>query len=130
MTLTREKTQMLNREAQDALEEVARRHGLAVKPAGGTYDATGLNATLKFMFSDVTTDGQPMTPEFIALRDKYPEIAGYTFYVPGKGYVKPIGFKSRAKKYPLLYENLSTGEIYKTGMLFLKECTPERRSED
>jgi hypothetical protein len=120
---------MINREAQTALEAVARKHGLAVQPQGGSCDAEGLSATLKFMFTDVTTDGQPMTPEFVALRYKYPEIAGYTFYVPGKGYVKPIGFNSRAKKYPYIYKMCSTGEVYKTSKWIIDACTPERREE-
>ncbi|MCR9222863.1 MAG: hypothetical protein NXH70_02240 [Hyphomonas sp.] len=127
MTMTRQKCQMIGREAQEALEAVARKHNLTVIYKGGSYDDT--NTTLKFLFADETTDGTAMTPEFMALRALYPEIAGYEFYIPGRGYVKPIGWNSRAKKYPLVYQNLSDGKRYKTTQSLLTECTPERRSD-
>lgn len=129
MTLTRERTQMINREAQAALEEVARKHNLKVVSQGGSYAPDGANATFKFMFTDQTTDGTPMTPEFLALRALHPEIAGYEFYIPGKGYVKPVGWSARAKKYPVIYQNLSDGKRYKTTAGFLGQCTPDRRSD-
>ena len=129
MTLTRERTQMINREAQAALEEVARKHNLKVVSQGGSYAPDGANATFKFMFTDQTTDGTPMTPEFLALRALHPEIAGYTFYVPGKGYIKMLGYNSRAKKYPYLYEECASGKIYKTTAHIIEKCTPERRED-
>lgn len=127
MTMTRQKCQMIGQEAKAALEAVARKHNLTVIYKGGSYDDT--NTTLKFLFADETTDGTAMTPEFKALRELYPEIAGYEFYIPGKGYVKPIGWNARARSYPVVYKDLSSGKTYKTTMGFLGQCTPERRSD-
>lgn len=126
--MTRERSQMINREALAALEAIARKYNMAVQPKGGRYDDN--QTTLKFSFADTTTDGTPMTREFQELRRRHPEIAGYTFYIPGTGYVKPIGYNTRARKMPVIYEDLSSGKTYKTSEFFLQKCTEDRRSEE
>ena len=101
MTISRAKATNISNEAVEALKAVAQKHGMTVNAQGGSIAASSV--VLKFQFAGVTETGVAETPEFLALKRKYPTLAGKEFDIPGMGRVTLTGWNHRAPKYPVQY---------------------------
>jgi hypothetical protein len=108
------------KEAQRVLEDLAATYGIdSVTYKGGSYDANGGNATLKFEIAapDPTT-GETLSAEaqeFKALAHVYglnPEDLGTEFKVRGTVY-KITGLKNSRPKYPISAIRVSDGKAFK-----------------
>lgn len=115
----------VEKEMMAALKPVASKFGLDVVGSGGKYGAEGFSPKIRFVTK--SADGEPNTPEYLALKAMYPKIAGKTFYVAGRGYVTPIGWRHRAPKFPLL-ARFADGKTYALTSAFLKHFTEDRLS--
>jgi hypothetical protein len=101
MTITRAKATNISNEAVEALKAVAEKYGMTVSSQGGSIASSSV--VLKFQFAGVTETGVAETPEFQALKRKYPTLAGKEFDIPGMGRVTLTGWNHRAPKYPIQY---------------------------
>ena len=112
--LDKTKTRTLAVESEKALAAVAKKFGLVVRRAGGKFDSA--NATLKFDFSVVATDGTVTTPEVSDFKRNatrfgfMPTDLGRTFVGNDGLRYKIVGMRSRAHKYPVIGEAFVTGK--------------------
>lgn len=114
----------IEREMIEALKPIAAKYGLEPVNNGGKYTFDRYTPNLSFVTKDES--GALNTREFETLKMLYPEIAGKSFYVTGKGYVTPIGWRPRASKYPVL-ARYPDGKIYGLPQSRIKEWfTPDR----
>ena len=103
------------KEMVEALQAIAKKHGVNIKKGRGSYTAT--NWTCKFEVSVVNGSGEVMTKERIelekfgagvGLKDAY----GKVFELQGKRF-KVIGLSLNKPKYPVIGEEVGTGKRYK-----------------
>ena len=108
------------KEAQRVLEDLAATYGIdSVTYKGGSYDANGGNATLKFeIAAPDPVNGETLSAEaqeFKALAHVYglnPEDLGTEFKVRGTVY-KITGLKNSRPKYPISAIRVSDGKAFK-----------------
>lgn len=116
----------IEREMIAALEPIAEKYGMKVVGGGGTFTPVNYKPKIEFVTKDES--GALNTAEFRMLKLRYPEMAGKTFYVAGKGYVQPIGYRPKAPKYPFL-ARYPDGKVYGIPMSSaLAWFTPEREA--
>tara|TARA_B100000749_G_C18442568_1_gene472883 strand:+ start:962 stop:1351 length:390 start_codon:yes stop_codon:yes gene_type:complete len=111
-------------ESIEALQEVAKKHGLTVQASSKTANYSPSNVDLPFLFAKTDEDGEVITKEMEALKMRYPDHAGKKFYVPGEGYVKLTGYRVRAPKRPLMIEK--NGQTYVTGISYIDRLDLDR----
>ena len=89
---------------------------MSIKAGSSRYGSA--NATLKFELSDVTLDGEVLTPEAQAFKQKaaryglHPDDLYGTFNF-GKKQYRITGLKTRRPKFPICAENVKTGRAHK-----------------
>lgn len=116
----------IERDMIEALKPIAAKYGLEPVSNGGKYSLDRYTPNLSFVTKDES--GALNTAEFAALKRRYPSIAGKSFYVPGKGYVSPIGYRPRATKYPVLAK-YPDGKVYAIPESYVANWfTPEREA--
>ena len=105
-SITRNDAKVLSQEVLEALQEVARDHGLTVEVRGGTYDAGSFKPRVEFKTAG--SDEQL----YNMYRDVYdlPEF-GTTFKSQGKTF-KISGFAPRSPKRPVLATD-EAGKVWK-----------------
>lgn len=105
-----------NTDAIIALDKIAAEHGMSIKAGNSRFGSA--NATLKFELSDITSDGEVLTPEAQAFKVNaaryglHPDDLYGTFNFQGKQY-RLTGLKTRRPKFPICAENVKTGRGHK-----------------
>jgi len=103
-SFTRADARNLNQEAKQALQEVAKRHGLVVESGNTRY--SGDRCTVRFDFRTVTSDGAPAERDWrrhCGAFNLKPEDFGRTVVRNGRRF-KVVGIKPRATSWPVLAE--------------------------
>lgn len=97
------------KEACEALQALAGKHGLSIRPAGGSFD--GNKATLKFEFRAEGEEAEKAAfAQNCRLFGAAPEHYGREAIVNGAE-VKLVGFELNRSKFPIRCRVLKTGEI-------------------
>ena len=99
---------LLATEIEEAVQSVAKKHGIQIKRGRGVYG--GANATLKLEIATMGTGGQVQTREAEDFK-LYAKLYGMEADDLGKEFTdfdgevyKITGFKPRSRKYPVLVE--------------------------
>lgn len=113
---TREHCKSLREEIDQALSELASKHGINIKTGSATFSDS--NVTFKLELATLAQNGTVMTKEAEALK-LYATIIGLPSDALGKQFMSQgkmfelIGYKPKATKYPLIAKCLLTGQKYK-----------------
>ncbi len=103
----------LQDEVEAALQSLAKKHGVVIESGSGTY--YGSHMTMKLKINTVSKDGLVNTKEAEVYK-KYqkrldlPELR--TPFTSGSQKFEISGYAPRARKYPILAEDLATGDTY------------------
>lgn len=91
---------MLRTEIDDALAELAKRHGISLHIANGTF----YNDTMTFKLKGALLDGDGVAadPLRIALKAYYPQYVDKAISLSRGLRGTVVGYNSRAKKYPFI----------------------------
>lgn len=122
MQITGQMLKAIGREIEDAAREIAKKHGVSISYAGGTY---GDRNVVKFQIASVAADGTVETPErefFKRMATLYglsPDDLGKDFR-SGTTTYRIIGLSPAKRKYPIIAEHLGTGKRYKFSELTVK----------
>ena len=114
--MDRKSLRAFNEDAIAALDKIAAEHGMSIKAGSSRYGSA--NATLKFELSDITSDGEVLTPEAqsfkvnAALYGLHPDDLYGTFNFEGSQY-RITGLKTRRPKFPICVENVKTEQRHK-----------------
>jgi len=117
-SVDRSTVEMLLDEAEEALGQIAMRHGIVVSRKHCTYSSTEIPVAFKFVVPERTEDGEAVDPKETEFR-KYARRFGLEPDDYGKmfrtfnGVYRVCGIKPRARKYPVLGRNIDTGKAYK-----------------
>jgi len=105
-------------ECETALKAIAEKHGLTLDRKGRTYRRDSLPVMFQFLTEELDANGNAMdsrAKDFI----KYASLYGLSegdflaeFRSNGETF-RICGFKPRARKYPVLAENVRTGKTFK-----------------
>ena len=117
MSISSKKAEQINKDLLEALNKVAAKHGLELKPSRGRFTESNFRKRVEFMAVD--SDGETLTKERRDL-DHYKARKlglssanfGRQFTIPGEGTFELIGFRNRAPKRPLQIRNVETGRIH------------------
>ena len=116
--ITRTLLRTIRTDAEAALLDVAKKHGVQLTVGNGSFARDGSNAHLKLEIAGIADSGEVMTKEATDFK-RYassfgltPEDLGTTFKYNGKEF-KLIGCKPRNHKFPLIAENTKNGKTYK-----------------
>ena len=120
---TRPVCRALNEDVRKALQSVADKHGLKLDEKGASFRAYECSVGFKFVIDKQNSSGVTMNKEaqdflryaalpFGALSEFTEDDLGAVFHSSGDQF-KIVGYKSRAKKYPILAERVSDGKRYK-----------------
>lgn len=114
----RSTVKMLLDEAEEALGQIAMKHGIVVARKHCTYSKTEVPVAFKFVVPERTEDGEAVDPKETEFR-KYarrfglePDDYGKSFKTYN-GLFRVSGIKPRGKKYNVLAENVANGRTYK-----------------
>lgn len=116
MSFDRDLARAISRDIENALRDVAEKHGVTIKAGGGRFTAETFDLKLNIVAK--ATDGSVQTKEALAwnkLAAAYgfkAEDLGRKFYTNGETYVV-TGLKPNAKKFPVLARKQSNGVMYK-----------------
>lgn len=116
----RANVRILNEEILDALKPLAEKHGLVLEKNAKTYYRDRLPGMYQFIIRVEDDDGKVLDTKAQQFRDGAlhvglnPDDLGKEFLSRGSRY-KITGLNLRARKYPVLAENLSNGKTYKFG---------------
>ena len=119
--INREFCRTVREEITHALAAVGAKHGLKIE-AGSASFVSGPGGNIKFQLhcSTLTNDGVANTPERLALAT-YGRLDGIPDeYLAGKSFsftrreVRLIGYQTRARKNPYLFEDVATGQKFVT----------------
>jgi hypothetical protein len=114
--MNKQTLQSFNADALVALSKIAAEHGMGIK--AGTSRFGSANATLKFELSDITSEGEVLTPEAQAFKVNaaryglHPDDLYGTFNYQEKQW-RIVGLKTRRPKFPICVENVKTGRRHK-----------------
>jgi len=122
--MNRAEATRLNEVVEKALNGALASMGYAAVIRGGMIEGGTLKP--KITIAKVNPTGILETSEFQALKLRHPDKAGKTYYVPGRGYLKLVGYNSRAPKMPVLVEK--DGKTWKFGTFILDQCVPAREA--
>ena len=106
---------LLAKEVEETLRDLAARHGLSVKAAGGKYGPSYY--TMKVEFARMSADGTAEGPEVEAFRTLgrfyhfEPEDLGKTFVLRGTEY-EVAGLRPKASKNPIIGRRKKDGREY------------------
>jgi len=124
--LDRQTLRAFNADAIVALEEVARKHGVSIRPGAHSFNES--NARLKFELCDIAESGEVATPEaeeFKLHAERYglraDQLFG-TFDYAGQVY-RVTGLKTRRPKYPICATNVRTGRNHKFPESIIRSVT-------
>lgn len=98
----------IGQEVEQALQEVAARHGLTVEIKGGTYDAGLYKPRVEFKTADA--DATEFR-RYAAAFDLDPDDFGAEFVCKGKTY-RISGVAPRSSVRPILATEVSTGRVF------------------
>ena len=113
--LSRAGLKVLREEINAALEDVAKKHNISIEAGSASFSPN--NGSFKLEIATLGKGGVAVTPEVEALKH-YKGILGLkfgfgdTFTSRGDSY-KVTGLKPRSSKYPVIAENVVTGQSYK-----------------
>jgi hypothetical protein len=116
---TKATLQALRSEIQAALDAVGTKHGVKLTYGNTRFDGDGLTYTAKLSGAIVASDGSVASKEaqdFKLYAHKYglkPEHLGAKFKHDGPDDYEILGLKTKARGYPILAKNLTTGRTYK-----------------
>jgi hypothetical protein len=108
----------LNEEVAAALEPIAKKHGLVLDRKGKTFYRDRMPAMFQFIVRVEDADGNVLGAKAQEFKDGArlvgldPSDLGKEFVSRGSRY-RITGLNLRARKYPVLAENLSNGKTYK-----------------
>jgi len=116
MSISSKKAEQINKDLLEALNKVAAKHGLELKPSRGRFTESNFRKRVEFMAVD--SDGETLTKERRDL-DHYKARKlglssadfGKLMTIDGKQF-ELIGFRTRAPKRPLQIRNVETGRIH------------------
>ena len=117
-SVDRSTVKMLLDEAEEALGQIAMRHGIVVSRKHCTYSSTEIPVAFKFVVPERAEDGEAIDPketEFRKLAPRFglePDDYGKMFKT-FNGVFRVCGIKPRARKYPVLGESITNGKVYK-----------------
>lgn len=115
-SLDRSSVRMIADDIEIALAKVAKRYGVKIEVGNSSFSPT--NCTTKINISTVAKNGTVMTKEATDF-NRYASSFGITGYKLGDTFehrfqqYKIIGLKPRARKYPVLAEDVNTGYKFK-----------------
>ena len=111
--MTRSAARTIADDAQAALEDVAKRHGLTLKKGGGQYDPIEGTFTPKFTFICATEDGIPSDFSSNAPLYGLTDADYGRIFSTHHGQFTICGIAPRSRKYPILAKCSNSGKTYK-----------------
>jgi hypothetical protein len=112
--MNRAKVKALHEAVNEALKQVASEHGVGYVEGRGSY--TSKDVTFKIGFADIDADGKVQTPEVQDYEQLHeglhlPPLGTVVTHWTGEQF-KITGWKSRARKNPVLVEKVGNGKRY------------------